>query len=120
MCCLALWNFALLLFSFIGAYRTVPHLLHNVMSKPFEATICTQAAADWGDGATGLWVQLFIFSKVPELFDTAFLVARKKPVIFLHWYHHVTVLLYCWHSCVHMRARAPALRIARFLRREFP
>ncbi len=23
---------------------------------------------------------------------------RKKPLIFLHWYHHVTVLLYCWHS----------------------
>lgn len=27
-----------------------------------------------------------------------FLVLEKKPVIFLHWYHHVTVLLYCWHS----------------------
>ena len=23
---------------------------------------------------------------------------RQKEVIFLHWYHHVTVLLYCWHS----------------------
>merc|ERR1712039_43507 len=21
-----------------------------------------------------------------------------KPVNFLHWYHHCTVLLYCWHS----------------------
>lgn len=27
-----------------------------------------------------------------------FLVIRKKPVIFLHWYHHVTVLLFCWHA----------------------
>ena len=41
---------------------------------------------------------LFIYSKVPELVDTAFVVLRKKPLIFLHWYHHVTVLLYCWHS----------------------
>lgn len=35
-----------------------------------------------------------------ELFDTFFLVVQKKPVIFLHWYHHITVLLYCWHSYV--------------------
>jgi hypothetical protein len=34
----------------------------------------------------------------PELFDTAFIVLRKKPLIFLHWYHHITVLLYCWHA----------------------
>ena len=24
--------------------------------------------------------------------------AARRPVIFLHVYHHVTVLLYCWHS----------------------
>jgi elongation of very long chain fatty acids protein 6 len=30
--------------------------------------------------------------------DTFFIVARKKPLIFLHWYHHVTVLAFCWHS----------------------
>ena len=43
---------------------------------------------------------LFIFSKVPELVDTVFLVLAKKPVIFLHWYHHFTVLLYCWTAYV--------------------
>ena len=35
-----------------------------------------------------------------ELFDTFFIVIHKKPLIFLHWYHHITVLLYCWHSYV--------------------
>ena len=33
-----------------------------------------------------------------ELIDTFFIVIHKKPLIFLHWYHHITVLLYCWHS----------------------
>lgn len=35
-----------------------------------------------------------------ELVDTFFIVIHKKPLIFLHWYHHITVLLYCWHSYV--------------------
>lgn len=39
---------------------------------------------------------LFMFSKIPELLDTIFIVLRKKPLLFLHWYHHITVLLFCW------------------------
>lgn len=39
-----------------------------------------------------------VLVQIPELGDTVFVVLRKKPLIFLHWYHHVTVLLYCWHS----------------------
>jgi len=30
--------------------------------------------------------------------DTFFIVARKRPLLFLHWYHHASVLLYCWHA----------------------
>ena len=41
---------------------------------------------------------LFCYSKIPELIDTVFIVLRKKPLIFLHWYHHVTVLLFCWNA----------------------
>ena len=33
-------------------------------------------------------------SKLPELADTFFIVARKQKLIFLHWYHHFTVLIY--------------------------
>jgi elongation of very long chain fatty acids protein 6 len=56
------------------------------------------AETNFGVGATGLWIMLFVFSKIPELFDTAFIVLRKTRLIFLHWYHHITVLLFCWHS----------------------
>ncbi|KAK7197488.1 fatty acid elongase [Novymonas esmeraldas] len=49
---------------------------------------------------SGLLCLAFMFSKIPEMMDTAFLVFQKKPVIFLHWYHHTTVMLYCWHAWV--------------------
>ena len=97
---LAAWNFSLSLFSWIGAFRTAPQLYYNLMSYPLRSNMCDNPAALYGSGSTGLWVQLFILSKFPELLDTFFIVIHKKPLIFLHWYHHITVLLYCWHSYV--------------------
>eukprot|EP01038_Epipyxis_sp_PR26KG_P012972 gene12972-17395_t len=97
---LALWNLFLSVFSTYGAIRTVPHMLHRMYTLPFEDTVCEKAHVAFGEGACGLAVQLFILSKIPELIDTVFIVLRKKPLIFLHWYHHVTVLLYCWNSYV--------------------
>ena len=40
------------------------------------------------------------FPNTSELLDTFFIVIHKKPLIFLHWYHHISVLLYCWHAYV--------------------
>lgn len=93
---LAMWNALLSIFSFIGMFRTMPYLLGMIMKMPYEQTICGDPAKEWAHGTTGFWVCMFIFSKIPELVDTVFIVLRKKPLIFLHWYHHVTVLLFCW------------------------
>jgi elongation of very long chain fatty acids protein 6 len=67
-----------------------------ILTQPYESTVCVNPFDTWGKGPVGFWVMLFIFSKVPELMDTVFIVLRKKPLIFLHWYHHVTVLMFCW------------------------
>ena len=44
------------------------------------------------------WSSLFKISKIIELGDTVFIVRRKQPLIFLHWYHHITVLVYTWYG----------------------
>lgn len=96
---LAYWNAGLSIFSFMGALRTVPELLYRIGSENnLGDTICRNPSKSWGVGPTGFWCSLFVFSKIPELLDTYFIVVRKRPLLFLHWYHHVTVLLYCWHS----------------------
>ncbi|EPY34300.1 fatty acid elongase [Strigomonas culicis] len=40
----------------------------------------------------------FLLSKIPEMFDTVLIVLQKKPLIFLHWYHHMTVSIFCWYA----------------------
>jgi elongation of very long chain fatty acids protein 6 len=97
---LAFWNLGLSAFSAWGSFHTMPHLFYFVTHKSFEETVCDQPAMIWGYGATGLAVQLFILSKIPEVLDTVFLILRKKHLTFLHWYHHVSVLLFCWNSYV--------------------
>jgi len=99
------WNFGLSLFSLAGLVHCVPALLFgtevssdtSLIKGGFYVSVCSHATS-YGMGETGFFVALFIYSKLAELMDTLLLLLRKSPVILLHWYHHVTVLLYCWHS----------------------
>jgi len=91
------WNAGLSLFSWCGLFACVPVLLRQLAGNGLYFTVC--APASWyGNNLSGFFVMLFIYSKVAELFDTVLLLLAKKPVIALQWWHHSTVLLYCWHS----------------------
>jgi len=50
------------------------------------------------------WTYMFALSKYLELFDTFWVLLKnpEKPVEFLHWWHHITVLLFTWYA-VHWR-----------------
>jgi len=93
---LAAWNFFLFSFSTIGMLRTAPQVLHYLSKWSLKENMCNDITYIYGHGSNGMWYQLFTLSKFIELIDTFFIIIHKKPLIFLHWYHHVTVLTYCW------------------------
>ena len=92
----AMWNFALALFSVWGFVNTVEHFPENfamdyyLCADPFTRT---RRRANFVPGTALI---LFIFSKIPELMDTAFLILKGKRIRLLQWYHHVTVMLFVW------------------------
>jgi len=96
---LAAWNLSLSIFSIYGASRLVPYHLDVIRTKGLRHSFCeNDFYFDPKNPEIPFWIMLFIYSKYAELMDTVFLVIRKKRVIFLHWFHHVTVLLYCQHA----------------------
>ncbi|XP_045187615.2 elongation of very long chain fatty acids protein 6-like [Mercenaria mercenaria] len=94
---LAVWSGGLAVFSTLGALRTFPELIWALSYHGFEYSCCNSSFLQQGN-VSAVWSFLFILSKVVELGDTLFIILRKQPLIFLHWYHHVTVLIYVWCS----------------------
>uniref|UniRef100_UPI003AAAC5FD elongation of very long chain fatty acids protein 6-like n=1 Tax=Centroberyx gerrardi TaxID=166262 RepID=UPI003AAAC5FD len=93
---LVLWSLSLALFSIVGAVRTGSFMLHVLRSGGFRSSVCDQSF--YYGPVSKFWAYAFVLSKAPELGDTAFVVLRKQRLLFLHWYHHITVLLYSWYS----------------------
>jgi hypothetical protein len=114
------WNVLLAAFSLFGSLATVPHILRVIRSHGVTHDMCTfdsevrihvvlmmkktmtlmmvMVMVMNVRQSVNPWILLFGLSKVPELLDTFFIVLRKRPLIFLHYYHHVLTLLYCWHG----------------------
>ncbi|KAH7725436.1 Protein ELO-2 [Aphelenchoides avenae] len=90
---LAGWNFMFSIFSGFAAYRLLPELFMTLKTLGFVGSYCFNGNY-YTDPLTGYWGWMFVMSKAPELGDTLFLILRKRPVIFMHWYHHALTFVY--------------------------
>jgi len=90
------WNLFLAVFSIMGIVNLTPEFFDTLFNSGFQNSYCK--VQNFTAGKNGYWVWLFIVSKMFELVDTVFLVLRKRPLMFLHWYHHVLTMIYAFYS----------------------
>ena len=94
------WNFALSLMS-IGLLVLcfVPWLYH-LKNLGFWQMVCDTENVVFQPSPMIFFAKMFSLSKFPELVDTLLLIVKnpERPVPFLHYYHHATVLLFGWYG----------------------
>uniref|UniRef100_T1L0G4 Elongation of very long chain fatty acids protein n=1 Tax=Tetranychus urticae TaxID=32264 RepID=T1L0G4_TETUR len=93
------WNLGLAIFSILGARVTVVEMISVLSNQGLYKAVCDNTFVD--NEQVLFWNWLWTWSKLIEFGDTAFLVLRKKPLTFLHVYHHALTALWAfffWHS----------------------
>lgn len=91
-----LWNISLSIFSFIGTLILVPNLIDIIYNNSFNYSICYESYKNYP--MVSRFAYYFIISKIFELIDTIFIALKSSNIIFLHWWHHLITLIYCWES----------------------
>eukprot|EP01059_Diplonema_ambulator_P018472 TRINITY_DN30850_c0_g1_i1.p1 TRINITY_DN30850_c0_g1~~TRINITY_DN30850_c0_g1_i1.p1 ORF type:complete len:299 (+),score=60.99 TRINITY_DN30850_c0_g1_i1:47-898(+) len=106
----AVWNLCLSVFSWCGLYACGMFVVSelamlagqgNGLEETVQHMVCSdemifRKPGGACYGAVGFAAAAFTFSKFVELGDTFFLIIMGKKIEFLQWWHHATVLLYCW------------------------
>uniref|UniRef100_A0A914MN91 Elongation of very long chain fatty acids protein n=1 Tax=Meloidogyne incognita TaxID=6306 RepID=A0A914MN91_MELIC len=95
------WNVGLSIFSTCGAWRFGHEFFYVLLNRGFQDSICLSFSPA---EPVAFWAMCFALSKIAEFGDTVFLLLRKRPLIFLHWFHHAVVLIYSWHSATELTA----------------
>ena len=85
------WSLSLCLFSCLGAYGLTLPQFQVAWENGFHYSVCQRTEGR----VVNIWMFMMSVSKLLELTDTYFIVLRKQKLIFLHWYHHITVFMYC-------------------------
>jgi fatty acid elongase 3 len=92
----ALHNLFLCLISLAMFVSTLVEVFRRSEILGVDELFCTTDTDPDSERTKGrLFYTLYVYylSKYYELFDTVILVLKKKPLIFLHWYHHAIVIL---------------------------
>lgn len=87
---LGVWNTVM---AVLSGYAGVQLLFHAFLPRFFE--VCSLER--YSVPAVQL-VFIFNVTKALEWVDTLFLILRKRPVRFIHYFHHLVTMLYCLHA----------------------
>lgn len=97
---MGVWNLFLSVLSFGMFFGiAIPYLQYYLQHGLWDV-ICDEPRRFAQPGVNIVWLALFGYSKFFELVDTFFLIVKNpaRPVAFLHWYHHLTVMWFTWYA----------------------
>jgi len=83
------WGSLLMLFGLVKEISLV------FQKHGYESLFCDSNRRQT-EGNLYFWYYVFFLSKFYEFIDTYILIARKKPVSFLHCFHHFITAFLCW------------------------
>jgi len=86
---LTIWSVSMFLGASYGA-------ILKYKSEGFWAGLVCEQNPDPMSGPLFFWSYIFYLSKFYELVDSYLLVLKKKPLIFLHVFHHFIMPFVCW------------------------
>ena len=79
-----IWNGGFAIFNLMGTYHTLPDAFRFKFDREFANT----------EG--GKWVFYLNVSKTIEMWDVLFPLLKKRHIPFLHVYHHLVTLIFCY------------------------
>uniref|UniRef100_A0A5S6QE44 Elongation of very long chain fatty acids protein n=1 Tax=Trichuris muris TaxID=70415 RepID=A0A5S6QE44_TRIMR len=75
---LVVWNMLMTVYSCWTLYQVAPEFFRVLSKHGLSASYCNRFGLFEG--------------------DTLFLILRQRPVVYIHYFHHTAVLLFCWYS----------------------
>ncbi|GMR60423.1 hypothetical protein PMAYCL1PPCAC_30618, partial [Pristionchus mayeri] len=91
----ATWNLFIAALSGVCAAAMSPEFFGNIYHKGFGGSVCdTQQETFSGNQGRALF--LLLIARLPEFIDTFFIVLKKQPLLFIHYFHHAFTLCMTW------------------------
>jgi hypothetical protein len=97
---LIVWNFIASGLSGWAMYYVVPGLVGMVKRWGVDGMLCHNEHC-YSQEYIGFCIFVYQTTKCLEWIDTTLLALRKKPLIFLHLFHHIVTMVYCWHAAIY-------------------
>jgi len=89
-------NIILCIWSFVMCFGMITDIIPMVQQNGIFWLVCDDKNVKVMKGRLWYWAYIYYLSKYYELFDTILLVLKKKPLTFLHVYHHSIIVVLSW------------------------